>query len=230
MNDRKDQFLDVWAMVLATIAETIILIPSLCLTFIVDRRFNIDWVGTVLLFYGFFLIFTFLTLKFLRTFFPMKEGIHLYSDQQSTCYIWNLYGFLCVINLSPFYNEGGIIPPPLKKIFYRFMGGKFGKGIIVIGGKITDPHLVTVESEATIGDGAIILPHILSNFPSRAVILGKIHIKRNAMIGVRTILLPGVTVGENSMVNSMSVVPMNTQIPDNEVWGGIPAKKIKSVV
>jgi acetyltransferase-like isoleucine patch superfamily enzyme len=37
--------------------------------------------------------------------------------------------------------------------------------------------------------------------------------------------LPGVCVGENSVVGACSVVKFGTQIPDNEVWLGIPAKK-----
>jgi acetyltransferase-like isoleucine patch superfamily enzyme len=38
--------------------------------------------------------------------------------------------------------------------------------------------------------------------------------------------MPGVTVGENSMVNAMSLVAMNTKIPPNEIWGGNPAVKL----
>jgi len=31
------------------------------------------------------------------------------------------------------------------------------------------------------------------------------------------------------MVNAMSLVTMNTVIADNEIWGGIPARKLKVI-
>lgn len=47
------------------------------------------------------------------------------------------------------------------------------------------------------------------------------------MIGARTILMPGCSVGKNSVVAAGSVV--TKQIPDNEVWGGNPAHFIMKV-
>jgi acetyltransferase-like isoleucine patch superfamily enzyme len=45
-------------------------------------------------------------------------------------------------------------------------------------------------------------------------------------IGVRSIILPGVTIGNNCIIAAGSVVTKN--VPDNSVVGGIPAKFIKS--
>jgi acetyltransferase-like isoleucine patch superfamily enzyme len=50
---------------------------------------------------------------------------------------------------------------------------------------------------------------------------GQIHIKRNAKIGTHSTIMPGVTVGENSVVGAHSFV--NKDIPDNEMWWGVPA-------
>ena len=55
----------------------------------------------------------------------------------------------------------------------------------------------------------------------------EIYIKNGAFIGGHSIILKGVTIGENSIVGAGSVVTKD--IPDNEIWGGNPAKKIKKI-
>ncbi len=54
-----------------------------------------------------------------------------------------------------------------------------------------------------------------------------IHIKKNAFIGMNVIVLPGVTIGENSKIGSGSTV--TTDIPDNVIAVGCPARPIKKL-
>jgi len=54
-----------------------------------------------------------------------------------------------------------------------------------------------------------------------------IKICDRAFIGACTIILKGVVIGENSVVQAGSVVVSN--IPSNEIWGGAPAKFIKNI-
>lgn len=54
-----------------------------------------------------------------------------------------------------------------------------------------------------------------------------ILIKKGAFIGTSSIILKGVTIGEKSVIAAGSVVTSN--IPDNELWGGVPARFIKKV-
>lgn len=55
---------------------------------------------------------------------------------------------------------------------------------------------------------------------------GSILIKKSDWIGGHSIILKGVTIGENAIVAAGSVV--SCCIPDNEVWGGNPVRFIKS--
>jgi acetyltransferase-like isoleucine patch superfamily enzyme len=56
---------------------------------------------------------------------------------------------------------------------------------------------------------------------------GKITIKKNARIGSHSVVMPGVTIGENSVVGAFSFV--NKDVPSNVVVTGIPTKIIKKI-
>ena len=51
---------------------------------------------------------------------------------------------------------------------------------------------------------------------------GPIVLKQNCKIGSHSTLMPDVTIGENSIIGGHSFV--NTNIPSNEIWVGVPAK------
>jgi len=56
---------------------------------------------------------------------------------------------------------------------------------------------------------------------------GKILLKRNCRIGTHSVIMPGVIIGENAVIGAYSFV--NTDIPDNTLAYGIPAKKIRKL-
>lgn len=56
---------------------------------------------------------------------------------------------------------------------------------------------------------------------------GKVVLKKNCRLGSHSIVMPGVTIGENSVVGAFSFV--NCDIPDNVVAFGCPAKVVKQL-
>jgi acetyltransferase-like isoleucine patch superfamily enzyme len=56
---------------------------------------------------------------------------------------------------------------------------------------------------------------------------GKVTLKTNSKIGSHTVVLPGVTIGENSVIGAFSLV--NQDIPPNVVAVGVPARIIKNL-
>ena len=56
---------------------------------------------------------------------------------------------------------------------------------------------------------------------------GKVILKKNCKIGTHSAIMPGVTVGENSIIGAFSFV--NKNIPDNVVAFGVPAKVVKKL-
>jgi acetyltransferase-like isoleucine patch superfamily enzyme len=55
---------------------------------------------------------------------------------------------------------------------------------------------------------------------------GRVTIKKNARIGSHSVIMPGVTIGENVVIGAFSFV--NKDIPENAVAVGIPVKVIKT--
>ena len=56
---------------------------------------------------------------------------------------------------------------------------------------------------------------------------GKIYLKKNSKIGSHSTILPGVSVGENSIIGAHSLVI--NDIPDNVIAFGVPAKVIRKI-
>lgn len=56
---------------------------------------------------------------------------------------------------------------------------------------------------------------------------GKVVLKKNCKIGAHSVIMPGVTVGENSIVGAFSLV--NKDIPKNTLAFGVPLKLVKKL-
>jgi acetyltransferase-like isoleucine patch superfamily enzyme len=55
--------------------------------------------------------------------------------------------------------------------------------------------------------------------------IGKVHLKKNCKIGSHSTILPGVTIGENTIIGANSLVLCD--IPNNVVAFGTPAKVVR---
>lgn len=56
---------------------------------------------------------------------------------------------------------------------------------------------------------------------------GTVTLKKNCRIGTHSVVMPNVTIGENSVIGAFSFV--NKDIPENVVAFGVPAKVIKKL-
>ena len=56
---------------------------------------------------------------------------------------------------------------------------------------------------------------------------GKVIIRKNARIGSHTVVMPGVTIGENTIIGAFSFV--NKDVPDNVIAYGVPVKVIRKL-
>ncbi|RLI91604.1 MAG: hypothetical protein DRO95_04010, partial [Candidatus Altiarchaeales archaeon] len=92
------------------------------------------------------------------------------------------------------------------------------------------PHLVTIEDGVNIGPKAIIVAHDSSYHcvdPSVPIKFGEVTIKKNAYIGAGAIILPGVRIGESSIVAAGAVVTRD--VLPRKIVAGVPAKVVGSI-
>ena len=107
---------------------------------------------------------------------------------------------------------------------------KLGKNIFINHAcTFLDLGGITIEDDVQIGPKVNLITenHPVDPSKRKCLDLKSILIKRNAWIGAGATILPGVTIGENSIVAAGAVV--NKDVPDNCIVGGIPAKFIKAI-
>lgn len=90
-------------------------------------------------------------------------------------------------------------------------GTSFGSGV----------RIVTGSNTHGLGHGCSAID------PNAKVKLSFVHVKRNAVCFVNSVVLPGITIGENAVVAAGAVVTKD--IPDFEIWTGVPARKVGDV-
>lgn len=81
---------------------------------------------------------------------------------------------------------------------------------------------ITIEDDATIVDGVLILCHDASSHRRLGVTrVAPVHIGRRAFVGARAILMPGVSIGSDAVVGAGSVVTHD--VAAGTVVAGVPA-------
>ena len=133
-----------------------------------------------------------------------------------------------IITVIHEFGRGSLLPFTtvfLRPLVVSLFGAKVGENVAVAG-SLVDPWLITVSDNVVLGLNSSIVAHAIT---SGRIILKPVIIHKGATIGVHCVVMPGVCVGENSVVTAGSVVKMDTNIPKNELWGGIPARKIKDI-
>jgi len=89
-------------------------------------------------------------------------------------------------------------------------------GIIIEDGVMIGPRVNLVSEN-----------HLLDPVDRKTLVPGAVTVKKNAWIGAAATILPGVTIGENSVVAAGALVTKD--VPPNTLVGGVPAKIIKSL-
>ncbi len=107
-----------------------------------------------------------------------------------------------------------VTPTPLNILFYRMMGMKIGKGVVINTTNISDPALITLEDYVTIGGSA----HIFAHYGQKGVlIISPVVIKKGANIGLKASIMGGVTIGEKALVKPHTVILPKQTVKDGEI-------------
>lgn len=125
-----------------------------------------------------------------------------------------------------------VLVPALEKITHHLSPDErcqYGRNVEIGYMVLIDnrrPELITIEDEVIITTMCVVIAHDLSRkYNEGKEIIGQVTIRKGAFIGMNTTIMPGVTIGEGSVVAAGSVVTKDVE--PFTIYGGVPAKKIR---
>lgn len=115
--------------------------------------------------------------------------------------------------------------PPFCWIYNSVVGPKT-KSCSVTDVKFMDPFGIEVGRNVVFGLGTIISAHAQGRDD---ITIRKTRIEDNVIFGGNVIVYDGCTIGQGSVILGGAIVKSGTVVGENEVWGGIPARKLKTL-
>lgn len=143
----------------------------------------------------------------------------------------------------PFYQIDGITPVVSPESFVHPTAVIIGD--VVIGKRVYIGPNASLRGDCgrlIIKDGANVQDNcVMHGFPQfdtiieedghigHGAILHGCHIKRNALVGMNSVIMDGAVVGENSIVGACAFIKADAQFPDNSLIVGTPAKVLRNL-
>jgi len=121
----------------------------------------------------------------------------------------------------------------IRVCLHRARGVTIGKDVLIGFNVSIDnvyPRLIKISDGAALAGSNLLLAHSKPPEHFKGLVesfAAPVTIERNAWIGIGAIILPGVTVGEGSIVSAGSVV--TREVPPHYLVAGNPARHIKEL-
>ncbi len=134
-----------------------------------------------------------------------------YSLESIPWYYHNALTYLVRYTILEF-----LTPSPLNILFFKMMGMKIGKNVVINTSNISDPCLIQLDDYVTIGGSAFMMAHYgMKGY----LVIDKLHLKKGVMVGLGAKLLGGVTIEERATILPNSAVLPKTTIGPGEKYG-----------
>ena len=160
------------------------------------------------LLYGFCLILVIPLFNFLNPFKVKTFRGPWFSLASIPWYFHNALTYMARYTFLEF-----ITPTPLNILFYRMMGMKIGKGVVINTTNISDPCLITLGDYVTVGGSATLFAH---SGQKGYLIIAPLTIGKGTTIGLKASIMGGSSIGEGVTIRPHAVVLPKTTIHDGE--------------
>jgi len=155
--------------------------------------------------YGFALIFLAPLFNFLMPFRLKPFRSSYYSLETVPWYFHNAFTYIVRYTFLEF-----VTPTPVNMLFYRMMGMKIGKNAHINTTNISDPGMIEIGDNVTIGGSVYIIAHYASK---GFLIVEKVKIHDYVTIGLKATIMGAVEIGEGAMIGPHEVILPKTKVP-----------------
>jgi acetyltransferase-like isoleucine patch superfamily enzyme len=112
---------------------------------------------------------------------------------------------------------------PFLTIFHRLMGMRIGRRVQINTTIIGDSNLIEIGDDTVIGGDVTLVAHAAEH---GRLVTAPVKIGSRVTVGLMSVIFPGVTIGDGAIVAANAVVTKGTTIGADEVWGGVPARRL----
>lgn len=138
-----------------------------------------------------------------------------------------LWGINSVIFDTSYWVISKLLPVGVfPHVIYRFYGLKCGKSVGLYA-RLLDVDLIEIGDYSVIGTNSLVTAHMM--LADGRVYRNKIIIGHHSSIGVNSVVLPGVTVGDYCIVAPSSVVAKDAVLDSYSLYSGNPVVKVKDL-
>ncbi|MBQ1885376.1 MAG: acyltransferase [Bacteroidales bacterium] len=174
-----------------------------------------------------------------------KFGFHYSEDEYGNVSLWRVikqfFGNIRRKRLEKMMDWAILdpfLPRKLRPKLLRKIGCKVGKNVFIgdyVRIDLQHANMITIDDYAHITSGCRLLCHqrdltnyrVGDNAAELGYKKGEIHIGKGCMIGMETMIMPGVTIGDGAIVGARSLVTKD--IPAWTIATGNPARVVKNI-
>ncbi|MFX1239418.1 MAG: hypothetical protein ACFFAS_06000 [Promethearchaeota archaeon] len=147
-----------------------------------------------------------------------KEGIFIRNKSNRDYCYWSLRA---VIRKWPLWLSRQLSLPFLELLVSRILGLKTHFSTSLNEGWY-DCEFIECGKNVKLGQGSIIMSNLIVK---DKIIIKRVQIGNDVIIGAHSVVLPGTVIGNNSILDTISLTTIDQKIDANSTYSGIPSKK-----
>jgi len=161
-------------------------------------------------------------LIFINLLHKPKEGIFLRNKSDKDYCYWSLRA---VVRKWPTWLSRQLSLPILEVLVLKILGLRTSFSNSLYEGWI-DCEFIEFGKNVKVGQGSFVISNIIIK---DKLIIKKISIEDNVIIGSHAIVLPGTVIESNTILDAISMTTINQRLESNSTYHGSPAKKMENI-
>lgn len=159
-------------------------------------------------------------LVFVNIIHKPRQGIFLRNKSDKDYCYWSLRA---IIKKWPTWLARQLSLPVLEILVLKILGVKTSFSNSLENGWV-DCEFIEFGKNIRIGQGSFIISNLIIK---DKLILKKVKIEDNVIIGAHSLVLPGTLIEPNTILDAISMTTINQRLEDNSTYRGNPARKVE---